>query len=118
SSLPLQPELRITRSPAAPRLPLAVSATRLHQTTLQGLSRLAVCPGLATAGLARRAQGTLACPMPTVQSDEVAPSKAATVRSRFGTRAASWRDPLLPASGLCEGRWRAGGQSKRRGREH
>ncbi len=44
---------------------LWVSATRLHQTTLQGQSRLTVCLGLAAAGLTLRAQETHACPMPT-----------------------------------------------------
>jgi len=34
--------------------------------------------------------------MPTSQSGEVALLPAALVRSRFGTRAASWRDCLPP----------------------
>src|SRR5437899_4644430 len=67
-----------------------VSAARLHQTTLQGRSRLTVCLGLTTAGFARRAQETPACPMPTIQSGEVALLPAAFVRTRFGTSAPRW----------------------------
>jgi hypothetical protein len=76
---------------------LFVSAPRLHQTTLQGRSRLAVCLGLTTAGLAHRAQETLACPKPTIQSVVVALLPAAVVRTRFGMRAASWVIDYLPA---------------------
>ena len=39
--------------------------------------------------------------MPTIQSDEVALLPAALVRSRFGARAASWRDRFRPSSNLC-----------------
>jgi hypothetical protein len=35
--------------------------------------------------------------MPTIQNGAVALSPAAAVQGRFGTRAASWRDPLRPA---------------------
>ena len=64
--------VRLTLVCCAATYSLWVSATRLHQTTLQGQSRLAVCLGRAAAGLTHRAQETAACPMLTIQSVEMA----------------------------------------------
>src|SRR5262245_11984164 len=75
---------------------LPMAARRLHDTALGGPSHHTGCLGAVVAGRSLRASETRACPMPTLQSDEVAPLPAAFVRSRFDMRAAFRRDSLLP----------------------